>query len=233
MISKFKKSQRVRNRIFPNFWIDGILLLTIIAAVCLSIMLTRTSSDSASTGLNQSGFEVSGIVDNDTVLINKTDTSRICFIGDSRVFDMQQVVITDASFITNKEADLYWLSDSAFARFDDIEQNIDICVVSIGINDLENAIAYIDECNNLANQYPDKIFIFVNVGPVEESLCQSQSNNNIRQFNQQMNEGLCDSWIYVDVYQYLVSKDFNTTNGISYDIQTIADMFVWVCGQIT
>ena len=167
-----------------------------------------------------------------TTQIIEYQTSQMCFIGDGRVLSMQDSVITDTYFITKSSANLTWFNDAASIEFQQIAEKVGLCVVSLGINDIEHVDAYIDILNKFAEQYPDKVFVYVNLGPVNEELCAGLTNVSLEEFNDKMLQGLSDRWQIVDQYTYLATEGFSTNDGLYYSHQDSAKIFVWIVNAV-
>ena len=157
---------------------------------------------------------------------------RLEFIGDSRTVAMEQAVLTEVSFIAKSSMGLDWFNETASVKFAEIQNDIEICVVALGVNDIGNVDKYIERLNAFAEEYPTKIFVYANIGPVDESKYTSIPNTKIAEFNQAMVDGLSDRWQILDQYSYLSAEGFSASDGLHYSMQDSAKVFAWMVDSI-
>lgn len=158
---------------------------------------------------------------------------EICFIGDDRVVDMQNAILTETRFIAGDAADVEWLKTEAMVDFKEISKDIKVCVISMGLNDLFNADIYVEELNKIATQYPNIKFVYSNVGPVKETEGLGFTNSNVESFNNKMANGLSDKWFVFDTYAYLNENGFESNDGVKYSLDTSASAFVWIVNGVS
>ena len=177
-------------------------------------------------------FEVNNSIPEPTTMI-EFPTSQMCFIGDSRTVGMKNAMMTDAQFIAKESVGLTWFHDEARPAFDQIKNNIEICAVSLGINDLANVDTYIAELNSFADTYPDKIFVYINVAPIKESDSTQIKNQQIEEFNQKMKDGLSENWQIIDQYGYATKYGYDmAADGIHYSSEQYAKTFAWLVDEL-
>jgi hypothetical protein len=152
-------------------------------------------------------------------------TSKICFIGDYRVAAMEDAVFTDVQFITNDKGDLNWLNTTAINKFESIANGVDLCVVALGINDISNLDGYVQSLNTFAEKYHDKVFIYANIGPVDEQKQNTLTNAQLEEFNNKIIYGLSDQWKIVNQYEYIAASGFDSEDGKTYSIYDSAKIF--------
>jgi hypothetical protein len=177
-------------------------------------------------------FEVSGgeqIIETQPI---EYQTSQICFIGDSRTVAMEDAVLTDVRFIAKSSVGLEWFEHTASSEFEKIVDDIGLCVVALGINDIHNCDGYITTLNEFAEKHPDKTFVYVNLGPVDEKKYEGIANASISAFNEKMKHGLSNRWEIVDQYAYWTSKSFVSNDGLHYSYQDSAKVFAWIVDSI-
>ena len=158
---------------------------------------------------------------------------EICFIGDDRVVDMQNAILTETRFIAGEAADVEWLKNEAMVDFTEISKDIKVCVISMGLNDLSNADIYVSELNNIAMKYPHIKFVYSNVGPIKETEGLGFTNSNIETFNTKIENGLSDAWTIFDTYGYLSENGFESNDGVKYSLDTSASAFVWIVNGVS
>jgi hypothetical protein len=177
-------------------------------------------------------FEVAGDATTEITQIIEYQTSQMCFIGDSRTVAMCNAVLTDVHFIAKESTGLNWFNTTASVEFDKIQDDIELCVMALGINDIDNVNAYVESMNSFAEQYPDKLFVYANLGPVDESKYSVISNKDIEEFNNKILLGLSDRWQVVDLYTYLSVEGFNSSDGLHYSHQDSARIFAWIVDSV-
>lgn len=244
---KLDKVVQIIKHVFPNLNLEIAVVVCVIAIICLSagIITTATiSQEDELTNINQGqinqteedstspSFQVNATEPSVETQVVEFQPSQICFIGDSRTVNMRESVLTDAKFIAKSAMGLDWFNNTAAIEFDKIQNDIEICVVALGINDIFNVDLYIERLNKFAEEYPNKIFIYVNLGPVDESKYTGIPNSSLEQFNQKMADGLSDRWQVVDQYTYLSAESFSSSDGLHYSVQDSAKVFVWIIDSI-
>ena len=237
-------------RIFPNFSTEIAIVVIVVALIGLSAgvistatrtqsdellnlnhgqQTTPTEDDSENTGPS---FEINATEPVVTVQTIEYRPSQMCFIGDSRTVAMEQSVLTDAKFIAKSSMGLDWFNETAVPEFNNIKDDIEICVVLLGINDIRNADAYISRLNQFAEENTNKICVYVNLGPVDESKYTGIPNSSLEEFNTKLTNGLSDKWQIVDLYTYLSAEKFSSDDGLHYSMQDSAKIFIWVVESI-
>lgn len=244
-------ASKVRHRakyIFPNMLVEIAAIIAIFSIICFSSGVMQTATHfQANEALNygnkdetptkpstiiQTDFEVNGESEPPKTQIVEYQTSQMCFIGDSRTVHMEGAVLTDAHFIAKSSMGLDWFNDTASVKFASIADKVEICVVALGINDIRNVDAYIERLNKFAEEYPNKIMIYANLGPVNESLYTGIPNSSLEKFNNKMKDGLSDKWQIIDQYTYLAAEGFNSDDGLHYSFQDSAKIFAWMVDSI-
>lgn len=161
------------------------------------------------------------------------EPSEICFIGDSRTCGMQVSVLSEVNFICKPSMGLQWLLEEAEPQFEEIKDNIKVCVVLLGINDVWNKYKYPKELNDFAKRYPDIHFAYVTIGPIDETKYSLLSNDDIENVNETIVQGLDDNWQIVDWYKYLATEGFATSDGgLHYTRSVCGVSFAWIVSQV-
>ncbi len=167
----------------------------------------------------------------------------IIWIGDSRCVHMEYFCgdLTVDTFIDEGGSSWKWFCFSAMASLERILSNNQeyIVIIMMGVNDCFNHIhgalssheEYIDFVNDLIERYPDTIFCFCSVNPVDEKFRldftlglysfhydMDAYNAVISTFNEAIQDG-CHA-TYLDCYSYLMENGFETTDGIHYTKDT-------------
>lgn len=250
--NKTKKNQNEKyrdfQRIFPHFWLESAVALCIIAVLGIAGGTFSTAtlgqemaimSDGSSSIINvqpndwnqqEVELELNAVEEEVTTQTIEYAPSQMCFIGDDRVVDLSYV-ITDAKFIATRSADLKWFNGAAIEKFKKIEDDVEIVIVALGINDTGNVDDYVDRLNNFAEQHKDKVCVYVNIGPVVDTL-KTVSNSELEVFNQGMEQGLSDKWTVLDQYQYLKTEGVASRDGMHYSNKENAKILTWIIDSV-
>ena len=251
--NKFISILQTAKKIFPHWLCELSLLALFVGIIGVSFTLEKTAPLSLELSLvnsnvvldenekeifknQQSQFSINNPEQDNPIITSKEsliNTSKICFIGDSRFSEMQNVLLTDASFITEQNANLEWLGSTSKTVIDTYGEKIDIFVVSIGLNDIENSDSYLKILNELANNNENKNFIFVNIAPIDEENYSNATNKQIENFNKEINKNINQKWRVIDLYQYVLDNKIKTIDGINYSIADLANMFSWIIDSIS
>ena len=92
-------------------------------------------------------------------------------------------------------------------------------ILNLGVNDITEADAYISYYKQLFDSYPDTDFHIMSVNPVSDD-CPTVTNAAIDAFNQKIKAAFPDE--YLDVYNYLLTGDFSTVDGLHYTDSTLS-----------
>jgi hypothetical protein len=146
---------------------------------------------------------------------------------------MQSVIVTDSQFIVDSNANFDWLKTSAKETFESLGDDIKVCVVSLGLNDLDKAESYASFMNKWAKDSQDIQFVFVNIGAIDESQCTYATNNKIKDFNIVIGSKLSKNWKVIDLYQYVEENNIQATDGVNYSIGDLANIFSWLVSSVS
>ena len=156
--------------------------------------------------------------------------SETIFIGGPRTKALGQKVLTDAQFLSTENDSVEWLEDDAeFILEETINKKL--CIVSVGLNDLSGAIKYSQILNSWTAKFPDMSFVFVNLGPVDESLYKEATNSKIQNFNNSIKSLLNDKWRYINLYGYLAENGIEAEDGVNYSETLNTTLFTWILQQ--
>ena len=172
----------------------------------------------------------------------------VIWIGDSRCVGISKTCETNPGdvFIAEGEKSLYWFQKVAIPQLQrilDVDPNY-IVVIMLGFNDcfnhafgaLESYTSYVPVINSLIKQYPDTVFCFCSVNPVDEKFLFSTTINTtffrqdsesfnpiIETFNDYIRDH-CRAY-YFNSYDYLFEKGFETIDGIHYTKETYQKIY--------
>lgn len=159
----------------------------------------------------------------------KTDISslnlynRWVWIGDSRIADMQKVM-PEMEIIAKTGAGLKFIEE----HFDEINElrNCNI-IFNMGINDFMHeqgigekwAFRYIEMFEKFSEKFfSENKVCFMAINPTDHQ--RRTLNSNIEDFNMTIWKNLPKTWIYLDTYSWLVTRGFETTDGLRYTEDT-------------
>lgn len=155
-----------------------------------------------------------------TIPTSRADAGGICFIGDSRLCGLQASVESNAMFFYRTAASLYWLQGEGAGRLSVVSDDVHTVVILMGLNDLYHPTAYADYMNEWSAQYPEKRFIFLSLGPVNEEVERTHGykvkNSEVEFFNETVKAGLSSGVEFMDIYGFLQKEGFSTTDGVHY-----------------
>lgn len=158
------------------------------------------------------------------------------FVGDSRTVGMENALRDNASddvcrFIAKEGEGYEWLRNTGSVDLAAAlaETPTATVILNLGVNDLTAIDAYISYYEQLFPTYPDAHFYVMSVNPVTDD-CQSVSNQAIDEFNQKMKAAFPDQ--YLDSYNYLLTGDFSTVDGLHYSYSTYLSIHSYVVNKL-
>ena len=249
-IEKMNYKRNLFKRIFPNLTFDIAMSIALISTVVFASSLRSTANIGQELALMympidepievveesipilEAEFEIFHDEIAETAQTVEYQTSQMCFIGGTRTVGMQNAVLTNAYFIAKEAKGLTWFNSSATSEFKKIKNNVEICVVELGISDMWLADSYVEKLNVFAEQYPEKIFIYINIGPVDEEQHAGVLNCDIEEFNDKLLHGLSNRWQIVDLYSYVYEEGFASDDGLNYSNQDYAKIYAWIVDSI-
>lgn len=156
--------------------------------------------------------------------------SETMFIGGPRVEALGTNVLTDAQFLVTENDSPQWLKDDAEFI---LEETLDkkLCIVSIGLHNLSDAMLYAQTLNAWTEQFPEISFVFVNLGPIDETLYTATTNSKIQNFNNSMKSLLNSHWRYINLYSYLAENGIEAEDGVNYSTSLNTKLFSWILQQ--
>ena len=156
--------------------------------------------------------------------------SETLFIGGPRVQSLGTKILTDAQFLCTDSDSPTWLDEEAEFR---LEETFDkkLCIVSVGLNNLSEAMQYSQILNSWTTKFPDISFVFVNLGPVDEGRYSGATNGKIQNFNNSMQSLLNDNWRFINLYKHLAENGIEAEDGVNYSDTLNASLFSWILQQ--
>jgi len=252
--SKNRKPRSALRRAFPHFFTELAVGIAILSVAGFSYGLTQTATigqeldfifEETSSAPEESQvvsdmpiaektavFELFGQSNPQTTQTIEYQTSQMCFIGDSRMAAIEGVMASDAHFIAQSSMGLDWFNTVAVKSFAPIAEDVKVIIVALGINDIHNIDKYAPALNDFAKKYPDKKFVYVNIGPVDETKYTGIPNSSLEKFNQQVKGELDEQWEVLDQYNYLSITGFESEDGLHYSFNDCAKIYTWLVESV-
>lgn len=170
----------------------------------------------------------------ETEKLLQKDTSPIIWAGDSRILGMKNALADPEEdiFIGASGEGYIWFSETGLPQLDAAikSQKQAPVVINFGVNDYDNLSRYLSLYTELTVEYPDTDFYFLSVNPIEPTLCQSITNEEIAAFNQRLKEAFPDN--YLDSFTMLMIDQVTTVDGIHYSEEDYQKIYDFVRDQI-
>lgn len=213
----------------------GIIFVSLLVAMVISFSGDITTNADDFTLRKQNAVApISGVVKGVKALSYKTDSvvsieseqikvvEGYIFVGDSRFVGMNSACNIDTNencFVVAEIGQGYnWLKSDAESQIEQIvAENSNITswnlVFGLGVNDLGNLDAYLEEYRELSKNYN---LYLTSVNPIEYH--SYITNESIANFNSEL-AGL-DCATYIDTYSVLMSKGYSTSDGLHFTNDT-------------
>ena len=162
--------------------------------------------------------------------------AKMVLIGDSRIAQTYGYLSNDwnganysaggvkeadgTKFVAESSMGLDWLKSTGITAAQQYFGSGTAVVISLGVNDLENADNYVSYVNSNASTWAkngSKIY-FTTVNPCNGNY--SNLNDQISNFNSKIKSGLSSNVKVIDTYSYVISKGYSTTDGLHYSKDT-------------
>lgn len=170
----------------------------------------------------------------ETEKLLQKDTAPIIWAGDSRILGMKNALADPEEdiFIGASGEGYIWFSETGLPQLDAAikSQKQAPVVINFGVNDYDNLSRYLSLYTELTVKYPDTDFYFLSVNPIEPTLCQSITNEEIADFNQRLKEAFPDN--YLDSFTMLMIDQVTTVDGIHYSEEDYQKIYDFVRDQI-
>lgn len=153
------------------------------------------------------------------------------FAGDERLRLLSAYSYSDQDlWLCQSSADADWLLETACPAITEKITEGSTVILSLGIADLDRAGDYAAIINTYAPTWKEKgcKVYFASLGPVESSYY--ISNERIMEFNTVIYD--TTSCGFVDVYNYLASGSFSTSDGVNYDRTTSRSIYDYIVSNI-
>ena len=170
--------------------------------------------------------------------------SKVVFIGDSRTGQMYAYKTSDWSgayystggahevgsdvFIGEGSQGLNWLKSTGIPAAEKYMSSGTAIVILMGVNDTYNVDGYISYLKSNVSNWTSKgaKVYYASVGPCDGS--SKSLNTNIENFNSKLKNNLPSGIKWIDVYSYLESNGYTTTDGIHYNSDTYTKVYNYI-----
>ncbi|MCD7736196.1 MAG: hypothetical protein LUI07_04410 [Lachnospiraceae bacterium] len=177
------------------------------------------------TGLSEENAETEWVLE-----LAGIDNTPIIWAGDSRTLGMQKALGTHTEdiFIGAAGEGYLWLSETGLAQVREAiaEYPERPVVFNMGVNDYENLYNYMTLYEEVTADYPDTVFYFLSVNPVDDEAGLYITNAEIEDFNSHLANAYPDT--YLDSYTWLMENNLETLDGIHYSEEDYRRIYVFV-----
>lgn len=170
----------------------------------------------------------------------KLDTvkySKIIFVGDSRTVRMNQTLRTQncianlagVDFVASSSQGLSWFQSTGYetllkkVKTAGADASCPVAIVfNLGINDLANISEYVSYLRQVAPELEGlncRLF-YMSLNPINSTMIDKKGlihreEADVREFNRRIKSELNDSYVYIDIYSWLVQTGYSTDSGMS------------------
>jgi hypothetical protein len=147
---------------------------------------------------------------------------KYLFVGDSRFVGMSTYCKDDnVEYFAKSSQGLKWFNQNYDTITSYRGYNI---VINLGVNDLYNLNKYIDTYNSFPEEFTENNnIILVSVNPCSGS--HAYLNKDIEKFNDEVENNTSLYFEFINTYDYLNYKGFNTSDGVHYTKSTYQDIY--------
>ncbi|MCC8103591.1 MAG: hypothetical protein LIP11_15500 [Clostridiales bacterium] len=158
------------------------------------------------------------------------EDTPVIWVGDSRTVGMQKALgaYSDDVFIGAAGEGYSWLSETGIPFLKSaIRDYPDRPVIfNMGVNDYENLYNYMVLYAEVTADYPETVFYFLSVNPIDDEAGLYVTNADIEDFNTHLENAYPDT--YLDSYSYLLESGTETIDGIHYSEEAYRQIYLFV-----
>ena len=168
--------------------------------------------------------------------LDTTKYNKVIFVGDSRTVRMNQTLrtqncaanLTGVDFVASSSQGLSWFKSSGYqtllnkAKAAGADASCPVAIVfNLGINDLENISEYIDFLQQIAPELEGlncRLF-YMSLNPINSAMIDKKGlvhreEADVREFNRRIKSELNGSYVYIDIYSWLLQTGYSTDSGM-------------------
>ncbi|MDY3249372.1 MAG: SGNH/GDSL hydrolase family protein [Candidatus Choladocola sp.] len=140
----------------------------------------------------------------------------LIWVGDSRTIGMRDALDNEDVYIGASGEGYSWLSETGLPQLKKAvsEYSEAPVIFNFGVNDPDNLEKYITLYESLTSEYPETHFYFMSVNPIEPTLCDNITNEEISEFNSRLAAAFPDA--YIDTFTYMQMSGVVPIDGIHY-----------------
>lgn len=156
----------------------------------------------------------------------------IIWVGDSRTVGMGRALDNDNIYIGADGEGYDWLYETGVVELADaIQANPGTPVVfNFGVNDCDDIDKYLDIYRAIEAEYPDTHFYYLSVNPIEPTLCDNVTNEEISDFNNQLRKEFPDQ--FIDSFTFLQINETVTVDGVHYSEEDYQKIYNFAAAQV-
>lgn len=156
----------------------------------------------------------------------------LIWVGDSRTLGMRDAMDNQDLYIGASGEGYDWFSAEGLPQLKKaLEAHPDVPVIfNFGVNDYCNLSNYMELYQQITAAYPDTIFYFLAVNPIDPERCSNITNEEIADFNAHLKELFPDT--FLDSYTWMMVEEIETLDGIHYSKEDYRSLYKYVTTQI-
>lgn len=156
----------------------------------------------------------------------------IIWVGDSRTVGMGRALDNDNIYIGADGEGYDWLYETGVSELAKaIQSNPQTPVVfNFGVNDCDDIDNYLDIYRAIEAEYPDTHFYYLSVNPIEPTLCDNVTNEEISSFNMQLRDAFPDQ--FIDSFTFLQINEVVTIDGVHYSEEDYQRIYNFAAAQV-
>lgn len=156
----------------------------------------------------------------------------IIWVGDSRTVGMGRAMDNDDIYIGADGEGYQWLYETGIGELAEaVSSNSQSPVVfNFGVNDCDNIDSYLDLYQAIEDEYPDTHFYYLSVNPIEPTMCENVTNEEISDFNNRLATVFPDQ--YIDSFTFLQMSETVTVDGVHYTEEDYGRIYDFAAAQV-
>jgi hypothetical protein len=145
---------------------------------------------------------------------------------------MGRAMDNDNIYIGESGEGYTWLYETGVTQLSDaIREYPDAPVIfNFGVNDCDNCDLYLDLYRTIEAEYPDTHFYYLSVNPIEPTLCENVTNEEISAFNTSLRTAFPDQ--FIDSFTFLMVNEVVTIDGVHYSEEDYQRIYQFTAAQV-
>lgn len=156
---------------------------------------------------------------------NPASVPHYIWVGDSRTVQMGYAMENADYYIAESGEGYDWFVEDGLPLLKDaIAASPDLpVIINLGVNDYCNLNNYLALYRSLMTEYPDTVFYYLAVYPIDPEVCIYITNEEIQDFNAHLKELSPDT--YLDSYTFITENELLTYDGIHYPEDVLRKLY--------